>query len=269
MLVAIIVLAVSQTLFTVAMGLTVGPAGRATAYPQLLAAQQALGHAGLLVMLGVTALTAVNTFNGGFVTMSRFMYAVAREGKLPRALTRLNDRAVPVVPVWILGLSSLAASLIVVAVTGTWVMVVSVCAALEMMIYAAAGFVVWRLRQRQADAERPFRLGGRPGVRAGRHDRLRPARAGQRGHRRQAHQRRAARVPRRGRRARDGLRVHLPAPAGAARGRRARRPPGGQGRDAGGSARRAAVRRGLTPHPVPGQGLRATPPCADTVSAAA
>jgi basic amino acid/polyamine antiporter, APA family len=162
MLIAIIVLAVSQTIFTVAMGLTVDAAGRATAYPQLLVAQQVMGHTGMLVMLGVTALTAVNTFNGGFVTLSRFVYAVAREGKLPRALTRLNDRAVPVVPVWILGISSLILA-IVVAVTGSWVMVVSLCAALEMMIYATAAFVVWRLRREQAETERPFRLlGGRP-----------------------------------------------------------------------------------------------------------
>ncbi len=159
MLIAVVVLFVSQSLYAVAMGLTVGRAGLATAYPQLLAAQRALGHAGLLVMLCVTALTAVNTFNGGFVTMSRFMYAVAREGKLPRALTRLNDRAVPVVPVWILGGSSLVLA-VVVAVTGSWVIVVSVCASLEMMIYAAAGYVVFRLRQRQADAQRPFRLAG-------------------------------------------------------------------------------------------------------------
>jgi amino acid transporter len=162
MLIAIIVLAVSQTIFTVAMGLTVDAAGRATAYPQLLVAQQVMGHTGMLVMLGVTALTAVNTFNGGFVTLSRFVYAVAREGKLPRSLTRLNDRAVPVVPVWILGISSLILA-IVVAITGSWVMVVSLCAALEMMIYATAAFVVWRLRRKQADVERPFRLlGGRP-----------------------------------------------------------------------------------------------------------
>jgi hypothetical protein len=65
----------------------------------------------------------VNTFNGGFVTMSRFMYAVAREGKPPRALTRLNDRAVPVVPVWFLGISSLVLA-VVVALTGSWVIVV-------------------------------------------------------------------------------------------------------------------------------------------------
>jgi amino acid transporter len=162
MLIAIIVLAVSQTVFTVAMGLTVDAAGRSTAYPQLLVAQQVMGHAGMLVMLGVTALTAVNTFNGGFVTLSRFVYAVAREGKLPRAMTRLNDRAVPVVPVWTLGIASLVLA-IVVAVTGSWVMVVSLCAALEMMIYATAAFVVWRLRRRQADTARPFRLaGGRP-----------------------------------------------------------------------------------------------------------
>ena len=162
MLVAVVVLFASQSLYAVAMGLTVGPAGRATAYPQLLAAQHALGRAGMLVMLAVTALTAVNTFNGGFVTMSRFMYAVAREGKLPRAMTRLNDQAVPVVPVWILGGSSLLLA-IVVAVTGSWVMVVSVCAALEMMIYATAGYVVFRLRRRQAAVDRPFRLaGGRP-----------------------------------------------------------------------------------------------------------
>ncbi len=162
MLAAVIALAVSQTVFTVAMGLTVGAHGRTTAYPQLLAAQRALGHAGLLVMLGVTALTAVNTFNGGFVTLSRFIYAVAREGKLPRPLTRLNDRAVPVLPVWILGTASLVLA-VVVAVTGSWVMVVSLCAALEMMIYSVAGYVVWRLRARQPEAQRPFRLAfGRP-----------------------------------------------------------------------------------------------------------
>jgi amino acid transporter len=160
MLVAIVVLCVSQAVFAVAMGLTLDAGQRATAYPQLLVAQEALGHAGMLVMLAVTALTAVNTFNGGFVTMSRFMYAVAREGKLPRSLTRLNDRAVPVVPVWILGISSLVVAGIV-AVAGTWAMMVSVCAALEMMIYAAAAYVVWRLRATEPDTARPIRLRGR------------------------------------------------------------------------------------------------------------
>lgn len=162
MFVAIVVLAISQSIFAVAMGLNLGADGRESAYPQLLVAEQTMGHIGLLLMLAVTALTAVNTFNGGFVTLSRFMYAVAREGKLPRALTTLNDRAVPVVPVILLGASSLVLSVIV-AVTGAWVMIVSMCAALEMMIYATAAFVVFRLRKRQPDSERSFKLaGGQP-----------------------------------------------------------------------------------------------------------
>lgn len=162
MFVAIFVLAISQSIFAVAMGLNLGADGRATAYPQLLVAEQTMGNAGMLLMLAVTALTAVNTFNGGFVTLSRFMYAVAREGKLPRSLTTLNDRAVPVLPVILLGVSSLVLA-VVVAVTGAWTMIVSMCAALEMMIYATAAFVVFRLRKRLPDTERPFKLtGGRP-----------------------------------------------------------------------------------------------------------
>jgi basic amino acid/polyamine antiporter, APA family len=159
MLVAIGALAASQALFAVAMGVNLDNGQLATAYPQLLVAQAALGHAGMLLMLAVTGLTAVNTFNGGFVTMSRFMYAVAREGKLPRKFTYLNDRAVPAVPVVILGITSLVVA-VGVAATGTWAMMVSVCAALEMMIYAAAGYVVWRLRRTQPEADRSFRFRG-------------------------------------------------------------------------------------------------------------
>jgi basic amino acid/polyamine antiporter, APA family len=162
MLVAVGVLAVSQAVFAVAMGRTLTSAGLHTAYPQLLVAQQATGRAGMLVMLGVTALTAVNTFNGGFVTISRFMYAIAREGKLPRALTRLNHRAVPVVPVWLLGGASLVVALAVI-VTHSFAMMVSVGAALEAVIYSVAAYVVFRLRKRMPGAERPYRLrGGRP-----------------------------------------------------------------------------------------------------------
>jgi amino acid transporter len=66
------------------------------------------------------------------------------------------------VPVILLGVSSLVLA-VVVAITGAWTMIVSMCAALEMMIYATAAFVVFRLRKRQAEVDRPFKLlGGRP-----------------------------------------------------------------------------------------------------------
>jgi amino acid transporter len=159
MLVAVGVLGVSQALFAVAMGATLEGEQLGSAYPQLLVAQHAIGEAGVLLMLAVTALTAVNTFNAGFATLSRFMYAAAREGKLPTLLTRLNSRAVPHVPVWLLGVGSLALAVIV-AFTGSFAVMVSVGAALEATIYAAAGYVVWRLRRSEPAHARPFRLRG-------------------------------------------------------------------------------------------------------------
>jgi amino acid transporter len=108
-------------------------------------------------MAAVTAVTAVNTFNGGFITASRFIYATAREGSLPPVLARLNDRAVPWVPVVALGVLSLVVSLVVEA-TGSWEVLVAVGAALEAMIYAVAAFCVIRLRTRLPEQQRPFRL---------------------------------------------------------------------------------------------------------------
>ncbi|HUC37981.1 MAG TPA: APC family permease [Acidimicrobiales bacterium] len=129
------------------------------AYPQLLLGRAAMGRAGVWLMAVITAITALNTFNGGFITASRFIYATAREGSLPPALARLNDRAVPWVPVVGLGSVSLAVALVV-AASGSWEVLVAVGAALEAMIYAVAAFCVARLRGRLPDEHRPFRLRG-------------------------------------------------------------------------------------------------------------
>ena len=66
-----------------------------SAYPQLLLGNAALGTVGELWMLALTLLTALNTFNGGFLVASRFIYAAAREGNLPRQFALLNLNAVP------------------------------------------------------------------------------------------------------------------------------------------------------------------------------
>jgi amino acid transporter len=157
MLIALAVLVVVCSLITVAMSHVLGHHQLVSAYPQLFLGRAAFGPAGLWLMAGVTAATAVNTFNGGFITASRFIYATAREGSLPPALASLNDRAVPWVPVVVLGLASLVVSLVV-ATTGSWSVLVAVGAALEAMIYAVAAFCVVRLRTRLPAEPRPFRL---------------------------------------------------------------------------------------------------------------
>ena len=159
MLISIGILCVVCSVAAVAMSHTLTHHELTSAYPQLYLGIAAIGHSGLWVMAAVTAVTALNTFNGGFITASRFIYGTAREGSLPRQLAHLNDRAVPWVPVVVLGVASAVVALIV-AVTHAWQVLVAVGAALEAMIYGVAGFCVLRLRRRQPDTPRPFRLPG-------------------------------------------------------------------------------------------------------------
>jgi amino acid transporter len=159
MLIALGILCVVCAVATVAMSHTLSHHELTSAYPQLYLGVAALGHSGLWVMAGVTAVTALNTFNGGFITASRFIYGTAREGSLPRQLAQLNDRAVPWVPVVALGVVSAVVALVV-ALTHAWQVLVAVGASLEAMIYGVAAFCAVRLRSRQPDLPRPFRVRG-------------------------------------------------------------------------------------------------------------
>ena len=110
--------------------------------PQMLLGWQALGQVGALWMLLATLLTGVMTFNGGFATASRFMYAAAREATLPPFFARLSyARVVP----WAAVVSLAAASAViavVVALTQSFNALILVGAVLEAMIYAVAGLCV-------------------------------------------------------------------------------------------------------------------------------
>jgi len=132
-----------------------------SAYPQLLLGKAALGAVGELWMLALTVLTALNTFNGGFLVASRFIYAAAREGNLPRQFAKLNLNAVPWLAVTTLaGVSAVVAA--VVFATGQWLLLVAVGAAIESAIYALGSLSLLILRRRET-RERPFRLvAGRP-----------------------------------------------------------------------------------------------------------
>jgi basic amino acid/polyamine antiporter, APA family len=159
MLIAVGILFVVCSAVTVGMSEVLTHHQLTSAYPQLDLGRAAFGQAGLWLMAVVTAVTALNTFNGGFITASRFVYGTAREGSLPRQAARLNARAVPWVPVVVLGALSLMVALIV-ALSGSWQVLVAVGAALEAMIYAVAAFCTLRLRSRAPDHHRPFKVRG-------------------------------------------------------------------------------------------------------------
>ena len=132
-----------------------------SAYPQLLLGKAAMGTIGEVWMLAITVLTALNTFNGGFLVSSRFIYAAAREGNLPRGFARLNLQAVPwMAVVTLAGVSAVLAA--VIFATKEWLLLVAVGATLEAGIYALASVSLLILRRRET-RERPFQLiWGRP-----------------------------------------------------------------------------------------------------------
>ena len=157
MVIALAVLALTCAAVAAAMGRLLSQHELDSAFPQLFLGRHAMGQAGYVLMCGITLVTAINTFNSGFITASRFVYATAREGSLPRPFARLNDNAVPWLPVVVIGATALVAALLV-AVTDGWKVLVATGAALEAGIYAVAAFCVLRLRQRQSSDERPFRV---------------------------------------------------------------------------------------------------------------
>ncbi len=107
-------------------------------------------------MLALTVLTALNTFNGGFLVASRFIYAAAREGNLPRQFAALNLKAVPWLAVTVLAVFSGLVAAVVFA-TGQWLLLVAVGAAIESGIYALGSLSLLILRSKET-RERPFRL---------------------------------------------------------------------------------------------------------------
>jgi basic amino acid/polyamine antiporter, APA family len=119
MLVGLGLLFISYGLFTVASSNLLGvdvhhPQLASSSYPQILLAQKALGQVGVWLMLLATLLTAVMTFNGGFTTASRFLYAAAREDTMPPLFSRISiSFAVPSISIIALAVASAFIAIII------------------------------------------------------------------------------------------------------------------------------------------------------------
>ena len=163
MFISLGLLFISYALFTLACSNILNVHATAIAnspVPQMLLGKAALGQFGVWIMLLATLLTAVMTFNGGFATASRFLYAAAREDTLPPIFSRISiSFAVPYVAV--IGLTVLSAIIaIIIFLTGQFQILILVGAVLEALIYAIAGICVIQLRRRKPAAERSYRIVG-------------------------------------------------------------------------------------------------------------
>ena len=161
MFIAIGLLAVVYAIFTVAMRQFVPMSDLADSpIPHMLLGEALLGPAGLIWMGIVSICCSTTTFNAGIITISRFMYASAREGILPKFFAKFNPRyATPQNAILALFVVGIVASGMVYW-TQKYLTLIYVGAAMESISYAVAAAVVITLRRKLKDAERPFKVPG-------------------------------------------------------------------------------------------------------------
>lgn len=155
---AILVLAVAYAFFSVGLGATVPRTSLEDELtPQLPYFESLLGQSGTYLAAVLSLSAILSTFNAGIMSASRLVFAVAREGHLPRFCAKIRlETGAPVGAVLLLGGLGMASAFVVVGL-GVELLAAVVGAAIVCLVYA--GYMTAAIRLRRVDPERlrPFR----------------------------------------------------------------------------------------------------------------
>lgn len=128
--------------------------------PHVLYGRKLLGGFGLYFMILMALLASMTSINAGIITSSRFLYAMARDWSLPKWIATLHPRyATPWAAMLVVTVYCVAVTVYGFA-THYVLSMIFVIAATECMIYVIMAAAVIRLRRKQPDTERPFRIPG-------------------------------------------------------------------------------------------------------------
>jgi APA family basic amino acid/polyamine antiporter len=122
------------------------------------AATTFLGGTAQIALAIAMTISAVSAMNGSILTGARVPYAVARDGLAPAALARLSEGArVPTISVVVQGALSC-----LLALSGSFDDLTDAVVFASWLFYALNTGTVLRLRRREPDRDRPFRVPGFP-----------------------------------------------------------------------------------------------------------
>ena len=158
MMYAVGLLSVTYALFVVAMysGLTEEQLKSGTTIPHILFARNLFGNTGGLLFIIMSIIASVTSFNAGLLNTSRFTYAMARDNTLPRVLSKLHpDYATPLAAILSLVVFAIIVSFLIL-ITGKYLFIIIMAAALECFIYVVMAVCVLRLRKKFPDKKRAF-----------------------------------------------------------------------------------------------------------------
>jgi amino acid transporter len=161
MLIAVGLLSIVYAVFAVAVTSTVPKeALKHSVIPHLLFAESLLGKTGVIWMTIICLGASITTFNAGLLSVSRFLYASAREHVLPTCLSKVSLKYftpwTAILTVFFVGL----VISIIVLITKRYLIFLNMAAAMESLIYVLAGLAVIKLRQKTPATQRPYIIPG-------------------------------------------------------------------------------------------------------------
>lgn len=159
--IAVVLLAVSYAIWTTVM-VTFAPVSTlaASPTPHLIFAEALAGPAGLVVVGVISALATFTSFNAGMMGNSRLVYGMAREGTLPKALSKIHlTYFSPWAALTFMFIIELVLALLL-TLTRSFSIAILMAAAIECVIYFLVAIVIIKLRRTRPEAERPYRAPG-------------------------------------------------------------------------------------------------------------
>jgi len=128
--------------------------------PHVLFAEHLFGTPGKYLMLVMSLVASLTTFNAGIMTASRFLYAMSRDHALPKFISALHEKYfTPYISIFILGGVALVLSTFV-FITHQYLIFLYLSAAMESIIYIVIALSVIMLRIKLPAQERTFKIPG-------------------------------------------------------------------------------------------------------------
>ncbi|MCL4478206.1 MAG: APC family permease [Deltaproteobacteria bacterium] len=132
-----------------------------TPIPHLIFGKTIAGEFGLYVMIFVSFLATLSTFNAGVMGNSRLIYALAREGSLPKFMSKLHSKYFTPWIALLIIFSIIAVFSVTIAFhPKAFLVPILVAASIETLMYGLISFSVISLRYREKDTPRVFKIRG-------------------------------------------------------------------------------------------------------------
>ncbi|MBN2225409.1 MAG: APC family permease [Deltaproteobacteria bacterium] len=161
MMIAIGLLCITYAIFITGMIAVVSKETLAVSnIPHIIFGNALFGKAGIYVFVVMSCLASMTSYNAGFLNFSRFIYAMGRDNVLPRVFSKISNRyATPLFAILFAFTLSLLIS-IYCHLSGKYMRLILVAAAIEVIIYTVMALSVIRLRFTMRDTDRPYRVPG-------------------------------------------------------------------------------------------------------------